>query len=152
VAGDLAKIEGALKRTQNNALGQLGFGVVILASFIIWPSGSLFTAIFIGLNALFSFFFGRRLWRLRRAGPVARALLTAPGDIASIHQWPPKLPDNPKAFPIGLDVRTKDGHVAMLLLDQKDKPDAHTLVAALRERSPDAVVVFTPAPPKLIVP
>lgn len=148
----LVPIEAALKRTQNNSLGQLGVAAVILASFVFWPSGGTFTAVFIGLNLVMSFFFGRRLWRVRKAGPVARALLTAPGEIASITQWPPKLPDNPKAFPIGLDVLTKDGHVAMLLLDQKDKPAAHALVASLKERSPDAVVVFTPAPPKLIVP
>lgn len=133
-------------------MAQLGFAAVILASFALWPSGSTFTAIFIGLNLVLSFFFGRRFWRLRKAGPVARALLTAPGQIVSITQWPPKLPDSPKAFPIGLDVLTKDGDVAMLLLDQKDRQDSHALVAALRERSPDAVVVFTPALPKLIVP
>lgn len=131
-------IERAIDNTRKHAYKQLAWGGVFGALMIVWPGAPVLTVMALVLDAIVLTVFGRRAWRLRRHGPVVRALLDVPGDVQGVSAWPDKLPAN--RMPLMLDIHTHEQQECSLLLDPKDPAKTHDLVHALQVRSPDAIV------------
>ncbi len=148
MSADWTVIERVTKRARSKAWFHAGFSAIVAAMLMLTSGGTL-TMILVGMNVLSVFFLARRALRLRASGPVMTALRDRPQDIASIHEWPSashwsaaakKQPA--KRPPPALEIRTHAGALASVFLDAKQPGESAALVAALRTRSPDAVVVY----------
>ena len=137
---DLSLIERVIKRARRKAWTHASISIAVTALLLVSPGGRTWTIFALSLNILAAFFLGRRALRLRPSGPVMTALRERPQDIASVHQWPAKMP--PQRPPVALEIRTRTGALASVFLDPKQPGESVALVAALRARSPDATVVY----------
>lgn len=141
-------IERVTKRARSKAWFHAAISAGVTVMLLLTPGGPTLTAILVGMNVLAAVFLTRRALRLRPSGPVMTALRDRPQDIASIHEWPPARPgattpkQPAKRPPAALEIRTHAGALASIFLDAKQPGESAALVAALRTRSPDAVVVY----------
>ena len=141
MSDDLSIIERVFKRNRSKALRSLAMSVIGLALMTtVFRASPVVIGIVVGLNLVSGFVLARRAWRLRGNGSVMTAIRARPEDITSVHQWPLKLPPNRQ--PLALEIRTRDGGVASVLLDPRQHEESAALVAALRARAPTADVVY----------
>jgi hypothetical protein len=133
-----AVVNAAITRTRKNAVRQLVFVVPLVALLVLFPGLDVISWILIVVNALTIGAMGRRIWRLRDSAPAVRALLERPQEIQTIGAWPAKVPAG--RLPLMVTVYTRAQDTCSLLLDPGDPAAAHTLVQALTDRSPDAIV------------